>query len=117
MRCIIGLTLFMVLYFGGNQLLGEVAGAMAKANEPHLSQKATQTAVYKIVKKYHGLVGVGAWECRSWSVHCPRCSPGVANATNGNMATRTTWPTGFRRLRSFLADHEPARDSAFCHAD
>lgn len=59
MRCVVGVVLFVVLYFGGLQLLGEIVTARAIANDGY-SQKAARTAGAKVVSKYHAVVAVGA---------------------------------------------------------
>ena len=60
MRCVIGVVLFLVLYFGSCKLLGEITSARAIANNPRQSQRASRAAGAKVVTKYHALVAVGA---------------------------------------------------------
>jgi hypothetical protein len=60
MRCVIGVVLFVVLYFGSCKLLGEIVSARSSANNPRQSQKAARSAGAKAVTKYHALVAVGA---------------------------------------------------------
>ncbi len=60
MRCIVGLVLFLFLYFGSCKLLREIAGAMAVANDPAHSQRVGRAVGARAVKKYHALVAVGA---------------------------------------------------------
>jgi len=59
MRCLVGFTLFVVLYFGSCKLLGEAAGAIATAKDPHHSQRAGRAVAAQVVTKYHALVAVG----------------------------------------------------------
>lgn len=60
MRCLIGLTLFLVLYFGGCKLLGEIVCASTIANDPRHSATTGRIAKVDFLKKYHALIAVGA---------------------------------------------------------
>jgi hypothetical protein len=60
MRCIVGVVLFLVLYFGGCAVLGGVAGAIAGANDPRHAKSVGRVAGANAVTKYHALVAVGA---------------------------------------------------------
>jgi hypothetical protein len=60
MRCIIGLVLFVVLCYGGIQWLKSYAAARELASDPSLSQRAAETAAWKVVKDYHAYVYVAA---------------------------------------------------------
>ena len=56
MRCVVGFTLFCVLYFGSCKALGIVAGLRGAPN----SKSAQQAIGARVVTKYHALVAVGA---------------------------------------------------------
>ena len=60
MRCIVGLTLFLVLYFGSCRILGNSVAAQALRNRQTCSQKGAYLIGLEAVKKYHALVAVGA---------------------------------------------------------
>jgi len=60
MRCIVGVVLFLILYFGGCAVLGGVAGAIAGANDPRHAKSVGRVAGANAVTKYHALVAVGA---------------------------------------------------------
>jgi hypothetical protein len=60
MRCIVGVVLFLVLYFGGCAVLGAVAGGIAGANDPRHARSVGRVAGANAVTKYHALVAVGA---------------------------------------------------------
>ncbi len=60
MRCITGVALFLVLYFGSCWLLGEIVRTTAIRNDPRHSTWAGQSAKADVLKKYHALVAVGA---------------------------------------------------------
>ncbi len=60
MRCIVGVVLFGVLYFGSCALLGEIVRARAVTNHPLHSQKVGTKTRARVLKKYHALVAVGA---------------------------------------------------------
>ena len=64
MRCMIGLVLFVVIYFGGCKLLGAVAGAVA-ANDPRRSQWVAQEAGKKAMAKYHASCVRRRWSSRA----------------------------------------------------
>lgn len=55
MRCIVGVVLFLVLYFGGCNVLG----AAVAARHGGYSHRAAATAGAQAVTKYHALVAVG----------------------------------------------------------
>ncbi|HVU85727.1 MAG TPA: hypothetical protein VHD36_00275 [Pirellulales bacterium] len=60
MRCIAGVVLFVVLYFGSCWLLGEAVRITTIRNDPRHSAWAGQSAKAAVLKKYHALVAVGA---------------------------------------------------------
>jgi hypothetical protein len=60
MRCIVGLTLFLVLYFGSCRILYEGVTAMTFRSGHGYSQREAQRAGAEAVRKYHALVAVGA---------------------------------------------------------
>jgi hypothetical protein len=60
MRCIAGIVVFIVLYFGSCWLLGEMAQAVAIRNDPGHSVFAGRQAKADVLKRYHALVAVGA---------------------------------------------------------
>ena len=60
MRCVLGLALFLALYFGSCKLLGRVTREWAIANDARHSQWLGRAEEYRVLKKYHALVAVGA---------------------------------------------------------
>jgi hypothetical protein len=60
MRCVIGIVLFIVLYFGSCNLLGEVVRARALANDPAHSQRLAQRARHEALRVWHAPLAVGA---------------------------------------------------------
>jgi hypothetical protein len=60
MRCLIGMTLFLVLYFGSCKLLGEIVCTATIANDPRHSATNGRIAKADFLKKYHALIAVGA---------------------------------------------------------
>jgi hypothetical protein len=59
-RCIAGIVLFLVLYFGSCWFLGEVVRATTIRNDPRHSASAGQRAKADVLKRYHALVAVAA---------------------------------------------------------
>lgn len=60
MRCIVGIVLFLVLYFGSCNLLGEIVRTVAIRNNPQHSVSVGRAAQANALRKYHALVAVGA---------------------------------------------------------
>jgi hypothetical protein len=60
MRCVIGIVLFIVLYFGSCNLLGEVVKARALANDPARSERLAQRARYQFLQNWHAALATGA---------------------------------------------------------
>lgn len=60
MRCILGFVLFVVLYFGSCNLLGEIVRARAVANDPAHSQRLAQKARHEFLRVWHAPLAVAA---------------------------------------------------------
>ncbi len=60
MRCVIGVVLFVVLYFGSCAALREITIARTVANSPTHSRRVGERVAYRTLKKYHALVAVAA---------------------------------------------------------
>ena len=60
MRCVIGLVLFVVLYFGSCHVTGEVIGAWTLHNQQGYSATGARELGSQFVGKYHALIAVGA---------------------------------------------------------
>lgn len=60
MRCIIGFVLFVVLYFGSCNFLGEVVKMQALANDPAQSQRRALKVRHEFLRKWHAAIAVGA---------------------------------------------------------
>jgi len=60
MRCVIGIVLFIVLYFGSLNVVGEIVKARALANDPAHSQRLAQRARHEALRKWHAALAVGA---------------------------------------------------------
>jgi hypothetical protein len=60
MRCIAGIALFLILYFGSCSLLGEIVRTTTIRNDPRHSVAAGRMAKADVLRKYHALVAVGA---------------------------------------------------------
>ncbi len=80
MRCIAGLVLFVVLYFGGCMVLAGIAGELKVGNGSRNSGLFNRVAEASIVKKYHALMAVGAGAA-SLAI-C--CLPTLLASTKGN---------------------------------
>ena len=59
MRCIIGLVLFLVLYFGSLKVLGEISTAVAMRNDPGMSQRRRAIG-NRTMSKYHAILAAGS---------------------------------------------------------
>lgn len=60
MRCVIGIVLFIVLYFGSLNVVGEIVRARALANDPAHSQRLAQRARHEALRKWHAALATGA---------------------------------------------------------
>ncbi len=60
MRCVIGIVLFIVLYFGSCNLLGEVVRARTLAIDPAHSQPLAQQARAEALRVWHAPLAVTA---------------------------------------------------------
>lgn len=60
MRCIIGIVLFIVLYFGSCNLLGEIVRVRTLASDPAHSQRLAQKARHEFLRVWHAPLAVGA---------------------------------------------------------
>src|SRR5687768_20711 len=58
MRCIIGLVLFLVLYFGTCSQLDDIVAGVLQLNDPNYSRAAAMSVGAGVVKKYHAVVAV-----------------------------------------------------------
>jgi hypothetical protein len=60
MRCLVGLVLFLVLYFGSCRVIGEVVAAMTLRSGQGYSRRGAELAAFEFVHTYHALIAVGA---------------------------------------------------------
>jgi hypothetical protein len=60
MRCVIGLVVFLVLYFGSLKLLSEFSTAIALRNDPGMSQRTARAIGNRTMQKYHAILMAGS---------------------------------------------------------